>query len=254
MNNNKMLTTLFWRSFFVQSLWNFERMQNAGFCFVMLPLFRSLYPDREKRTAAIVRHLNFFNVHPYMASIIFGIVASMEKDIAEGKQTNPEDIIMLRTNMAGPLAAIGDTFSWATWRPFTVLLSSGLVLFFYDINTFRGTWLAPLFFLAIYNLIHVPFRFWSLRLSFQLRTRIVRIIAGLEFQRAINTIRYAGLLVLLFVLLFYLVVFVHGIAERAVSLVVFMLAILLGYLRLPPAFIFYGSILLSIACATLGIF
>jgi len=252
--NKKMLFTIYWRSFFIQALWNFERMQNVGFAYGLLPLIRMLYPDPEKRKEVLLRHLGFFNVHPYMVTIIFGIVASMEKDLTEGKSVTPEEITMLKANMAGPLSAIGDTFFWATWRPFTALLGASLILFFYDVNTFRGTWLPPLFFLVSYNLIQLPFRYWSLKIGFQLRGRIVRVIAGMEFQRAVNTIRYAGLFVLAIVLIYYLAVFAPGFNEKVIFGAFFLLTLLFGYVRVPPLILFYGTVLLAVGLAWLGIY
>jgi PTS system mannose-specific IID component len=176
---------VYWRSFFLQALWNFERLQNVGFAFAMLPIFRLLYPEPAQRRDALLRHLSFFNTHPYMVNIVFGMVASMEEDMRDGRQVSPGQIDVLKNNMAGPLAAIGDTFFWGTWRPFTILLSIGLTLFFYRSSNFFGTWLAPLTFLLVYNAVHIAFRYWSLRISYQLRTKIVEYIADLEFQYAV---------------------------------------------------------------------
>ncbi|MGH7738547.1 MAG: PTS system mannose/fructose/sorbose family transporter subunit IID, partial [bacterium] len=75
------LASAFFRSFFLQTLWNFERYLNYGFAFALLPVFRKLYPA-EARGAALVRHLEYFNTHPYMASFILGAAARMEAERA----------------------------------------------------------------------------------------------------------------------------------------------------------------------------
>lgn len=221
-------------------------MQSVGFVYALLPFFRRFFPDKEQRREALLRHFGFFNTHPYMISVILGVVASMEKDIADKQLKNYAEIDTLKTNMAGPLAAIGDTFFWATWRPFTTLLGISIMFFFYDAMTFRGTWLAPLFFLASFNLIHLSFRYWSMRLSYHLRTRMIRILAGLEFQRAVDMLRYAGLAVLSVVALYYTFGLHYVTNEKIIFLLVFLLSIALGCLRVPAVFIFYFIVLLSI--------
>ena len=35
-----------WRSTFLQGSWNYERMQNGGFCFSMIPAIRKLYSNK----------------------------------------------------------------------------------------------------------------------------------------------------------------------------------------------------------------
>ncbi|WP_303032261.1 PTS system mannose/fructose/sorbose family transporter subunit IID, partial [Dubosiella newyorkensis] len=56
-----------WRSTFLQGSWNYERMQNGGFCYAMIPAIKALYKNKEDQVAALKRHLEFFNTHPYMA-------------------------------------------------------------------------------------------------------------------------------------------------------------------------------------------
>ena len=38
---------IFLRTFFLQALWNFERLQNIGFLYILYPVFKSLYKDKE---------------------------------------------------------------------------------------------------------------------------------------------------------------------------------------------------------------
>jgi mannose/fructose/N-acetylgalactosamine-specific phosphotransferase system component IID len=60
---------VYWRSFFLQALWNFERLQNVGFAFGMLPIFRLLYPEPAQRRDVLLRHLSFFNTRATERSI-----------------------------------------------------------------------------------------------------------------------------------------------------------------------------------------
>jgi PTS system mannose-specific IID component len=246
MKEKRIIFSMLWRSLFVQAIWNFERLQNIGFAFGLLPLLKTLYPDREKRKEALIRHTGFFNTHPYMANIIFGLVATMEEDKVNGGPITDDEIVVLKHNMAGPLAAIGDTFFWATWRPFVAILTTGLILIFFRYRSFYGTWFAPVVFLTVYNILNVPFRYWSLLVSYHQRSRVIDLIAELEFQFAVDMVRLAGFIVLLIVVALYFWLFSANMFETASYILAILVAMVMGCLRLSPALIFYAVILLSI--------
>ena len=42
-----------WRSTFIQGSWNYERMQNGGWCYALIPALKKLYPKKEDRAAAL---------------------------------------------------------------------------------------------------------------------------------------------------------------------------------------------------------
>lgn len=50
---------------FLQGSWNYERMQNGGWCFAMIPAIKKLYTNKDDQIAALKRHLEFYNTHPY---------------------------------------------------------------------------------------------------------------------------------------------------------------------------------------------
>lgn len=64
MMNNKVtkveLKKVFKRSFMYGSSWNYERMQNLGFLYTILPVLKKLYPDKDSASPAMKRHLEFF--------------------------------------------------------------------------------------------------------------------------------------------------------------------------------------------------
>ena len=45
-----------WHSQFLQGSWNYERMQNGGFVYSMIPALRKLYPNKKDMAAALQRH------------------------------------------------------------------------------------------------------------------------------------------------------------------------------------------------------
>ena len=50
------------RSQFLQGSWNYERMQNGGRAFSLIPALRKLYPNKEDASAALKRHLEFLTL------------------------------------------------------------------------------------------------------------------------------------------------------------------------------------------------
>jgi PTS system mannose-specific IID component len=71
----------FVRSFFLETLWNYEKMQNMGFSFCIYPALERLYSDQNDRNGAVSRHLEAVNTHPSMAPLLAGLTARLEHDL-----------------------------------------------------------------------------------------------------------------------------------------------------------------------------
>ena len=96
-----------WHSQFLQGSWNYERMQNGGYAYSMIPALRKLYPDKKDLSAALQRHLVFFNTHPYLASPVLGVTLALEEDKANGAPVTDDAIQGVKVGMMGPLAGVG---------------------------------------------------------------------------------------------------------------------------------------------------
>ena len=105
--------SILWRSFFVQAAWNFKGMQNIGFTHAILPGLKLLLP--EKMPEAVKRYIPFFNTQPYMAPTAIGVFLNLH---GQSKEVLIEKI---SPSLTGSLAAIGDTFFWATLKPLLAL-------------------------------------------------------------------------------------------------------------------------------------
>lgn len=57
----KELRSIFLRSLSLEYSWNYERQQNMGYCFAMLPAIKKIYQKKEDQIAAAKRHMEFFN-------------------------------------------------------------------------------------------------------------------------------------------------------------------------------------------------
>lgn len=184
---------IFLRSFYLQAVWNFERLQNLGFLFSIVPAIRRLYPAGKEKEEAIKRHLEFFNTHPFMANIVFGVVASLEERMAgDPGAVKADDIRALKAIMSGPLAALGDAFFWATLRPFSAVIAIALVLNMPDQWKIAG----PLFFLLFFNVFALHIRLTGLLRGYRLGTGVVDILKRFDLQDLINVVSVLGILVL----------------------------------------------------------
>ena len=77
---------VWWRSQFLQGSWNYERMQNLGWAYSLIPAIKKLYTKKEDQAAALERHLEFFNTHPYVAAPIMGVTLALEEERANGTE------------------------------------------------------------------------------------------------------------------------------------------------------------------------
>lgn len=259
----KVYSKMFLKSFFLQALWNFERLQNIGFLFVLKPFLDKVYLNPERRKDAMLRHTGFFNTHPYMANIIIAITSNAEKEIAENEGNGKKlpDVNFIKSVMAGPLAAIGDSFFWGTLRPFTAFLSIFLVILFSRVLDPAYSWIVPLVFLFTYNCVHIPVRYWLFFISLKLDKEMLAVISKLEFKFLGDMARYAGLLLVIASLVFYFKVFGFApvnmnffgdnIPDAFIYGVVLVITTVFG--RFSATFMFYCVVLLCVLMSYLGI-
>ena len=119
---------VWWRSQFLQGSWNYERMQNLGWAYSLIPAIKKLYTNKEDQAAALERHMEFFNTHPYVAAPILGVTLALEEEKANGAAIDDAAIQGVKIGMMGPLAGIGDPVFWFTVRPILGALGASLAL------------------------------------------------------------------------------------------------------------------------------
>ena len=146
------------RTFFIQGSWNFERMQNLGFCYALLPALTLLYGKGDKLKEPVKRHLEFFNTHPYMASPVIGAALNMEEEVARGRMSG-DDVNTFKVGVMGSYGAIGDSFFWGTLKPFASLIAVFAALL--------GQVFSPLIFLMLYNISHLRLRIGGFYMGYE---------------------------------------------------------------------------------------
>lgn len=96
------------RSLFAFQLgWNYERMQNSGYLYIILPQLRKIYGDGTPELKEMMKtQTQFFNTSPFFNTIITGIdLAIEEKEGLKGKNT----VNGLKVGLMGAFASIGDS-------------------------------------------------------------------------------------------------------------------------------------------------
>lgn len=162
--------SVWWRSTFLQGSWNYERMQNGGWVYTMIPAIKRLYKSKEEQTAALKRHLEFFNTHPYVASPIIGVTLALEEERANGAPVDDTAIQGVKVGMMGPLAGIGDPVFWFTVRPILGALGASLAL--------TGNILGPIIFFVLWNLIRMGFTWYTQEFGYKAGSKITDDLSG----------------------------------------------------------------------------
>ena len=170
---------VWWRTQFLQASWNYERMQNLGWCYAMIPAIKKLYADNpEEQKAALKRHLEFFNTQPYLASPIFGVELSLEEKRANGVDVDDQAIQGVKIGMMGPLAGVGDPVFWGTLRPVLGAFAASLAA--------DGSVLGMIMFFVLWNVIRLAFLWYTQEMGYQQGENITKDLSG-GIMRKITT-------------------------------------------------------------------
>ena len=180
--------SVWWRSTFLQGSWNYERMQNGGWVFAMIPAIKRLYKSKEDRVAALKRHLEFFNTHPYVASPVFGVTLALEEERANGAPVDDITIQGVKVGMMGPLAGIGDPVFWFTVRPILGALAASLAM--------NGNILGPIIFFFAWNIIRMAFMWYTQEFGYKAGSRISEDLSGGVLQDITKGASILGMFIL----------------------------------------------------------
>ena len=161
---------VWWRSQFLQGSWNYERMQNLGWAYSLIPAIKKLYTKKEDQAAALERHLEFFNTHPYVAAPIMGVTLALEEERANGTEIDDAAIQGVKIGMMGPLAGIGDPVFWFTVRPILGALGASLAA--------SGNIIGPLLFFFGWNAIRMAFLWYTQEFGYKAGSEITKDMSG----------------------------------------------------------------------------
>ena len=155
---------------YLQCSWNYERMQNGGWAFSMIPAIKKLYPKKEDQIAALKRHLEFYNTHPYVSAPVIGVTLALEEGRANGEPIDDVAIQGVKVGMMGPLAGVGDPVFWFTVRPILGALGASLAL--------GGSILGPILFFVLWNVIRLAFLWYTQEFGYKAGASISSDLSG----------------------------------------------------------------------------
>jgi PTS system mannose-specific IID component len=148
------LARVWLRSLTIQGSWNYRSLIGSGFAFSLLPVLRVLYrDDPAKLRAAVQRHTELFNSHPYLAPLALGAVAVLEAE------EPPETVSRFKAAVRGSLGTLGDRLVWSGWRPVCALAALTMAALG------APWWAAVGVYLVLYNIGHLALRIYSFRLG-----------------------------------------------------------------------------------------
>lgn len=113
----KELNKVFWRSYQALGCYSYDKQQGIPYMRAMIPALEKLYPEKEKFIEALRRHNTMFNTTCAFVPFCLGISCAMEEKYANNSdEMDPESINSVKVALMGPLAGIGDSFFWGTFR------------------------------------------------------------------------------------------------------------------------------------------
>lgn len=173
---------------FVAGSFNYERMHNGGWCFSMIPAIKKLYSKKEERAAALKRHLEFYNTHPYVSAPILGVTLALEEERANGAEVDDATIQGVKIGMMGPLAGVGDPVFWFTLRPMLGALGASLAM--------GGSLIGPILFFVLWNVIRWAFVWYTEEFGYKAGSKISEDLSGGLLQKVTKIASILGMFVL----------------------------------------------------------
>ncbi|MCJ1980265.1 MAG: mannose/fructose/sorbose PTS transporter subunit IID [Lactococcus sp.] len=184
----KELTSMFLRSNFLLGSFNFERVQSLGFCYVMIPALKKIYPPGPERDDALARHLEWFNTQPWLTAPIFGVTAAMEEEKSKGRDIDGSAIQAMKIGLMGPMAGVGDPIFWGTARPVFAALGASLAL--------TGSLAGPLLFFFLINALRLTVKYFGLFYGYEKGLEIIKDMAGGRIKKLTEGASIVGLFVM----------------------------------------------------------
>ena len=167
------LNRIAWRSTMLQASFNYERMQAAGWEWTILPGLEKIHTNKEDLATSMGHNLEFVNTHPFLVTLVAGIVLSLEQSKAD-----INTIRAVKVACAGPLGGIGDALFWFTLVPITAGITANIAI--------NGSLIGPILYFVILFGAQMALRIWLMHWSYNLGTAAVATLTAhaTEFTHA----------------------------------------------------------------------
>ena len=167
---------------------SYEKLETHGFAWSYIPFAEKFYnDDPEGKKRLLVRHSQFYNTEPQVGTIVNGIVASLEEDIALGGDIPEEMVTNIKTTLMGPLAGLGDSIIQGIIVP--TLLSVGMSL------ASSGSPAGPIFYIISWLVLGLAISYGMFRYGYKMGLSAIDVLAGNESRRLMDAINVLGIIV-----------------------------------------------------------
>jgi PTS system mannose-specific IID component len=248
-NGNKIgypeLIKIFFRSLLIQAVYNYQSMLAIGFCYAIIPISKKLFKNPQKRKKFYLRHLHFFNAHPYFSSYALGAIARLEEEQVKDNSNDYSKIERLKNALIGPLGALGDQLIWITIRPASILFAMASILIIKN-NTIQLIILALA--VILYNIPHIYIRFNGIINGYRQGVNVYKLLTLDNFRLLRNIYQTIGSFSV-GVLISYSLTNYSG--ENIFYGLIFIISMICAYLYKKFRQSFYGSILIPLTLAIL---
>ena len=248
------LIRVFWRSLRLMGSFSFERMQGLGFAYVMLPILRKLYPNKEDLSSAVKRHLEFFNTAPWVSTFIFGATIALEEKHAKNKEGGePAAIHAVKMGLMGPLAGIGDSMFWGTLRIVSAGVGASLAI--------QGHLAGLFLYILLFNIPHYIVRYRALFIGYNTGTAFLSnalgsgVIQKITYGASIVSLMTIGGMTVSLVnfdipeISFHLQPIIPSVLPLAYTMLMYYL---IKRKQVKPMYLVYGTLLAGIGATSIG--
>ncbi|QYN46525.1 PTS system mannose/fructose/sorbose family transporter subunit IID [Gilliamella sp. ESL0405] len=167
---------------------SYEKLQAHAWAFSYIPFAEKYYKDDpEAKRRLYIRHSMFYNTEPQTGQIINGIVASMEEEIALGKNVPEELPINIKATLMGPLAGIGDSLIQGIIVPILLSIAMGMAA--------NGNPIGPLFYILAYGILGPLISYLSFFYGYKLGVNAIDNIIGDNVKRITDAFNILGIMV-----------------------------------------------------------
>ncbi|MGL5041991.1 MAG: PTS system mannose/fructose/sorbose family transporter subunit IID [Culicoidibacterales bacterium] len=140
---------------YLNSSFNYQKMQAAGWTNAMAPTLEKIYGDDKAALAAALQdNMEFINTNTNLSSFLMGLLISLEE-----KKEERSLIEGLKVGLFAPLAGIGDAIFWFTLLPIVAGLCASFAV--------EGNIIGPILFFVIYIAVAM-FRLSFVHLGYKL--------------------------------------------------------------------------------------
>ena len=167
---------------------SYEKLQAHAWAFSYIPFAEKYYKDDpEAKRRLYIRHSMFYNTEPQTGQIINGIVASMEEEIALGKNVPEELPVNIKATLMGPLAGIGDSLIQGIIVPILLSIAMGMAA--------NGNPIGPLFYILAYGILGPLISYLSFFYGYKLGVNAINNIIGDNVKRITDAFNILGIMV-----------------------------------------------------------